>query len=90
MEKLTFVLIKKVIICCQKKLFSVRKIELWQNNFHVNAHRNCLMELNCLCLRFFEESDAETCFDDFCRRCLCHALKAVSYLLYNLFLEKTK
>ena len=35
-------------------------------------------------------NEAIQSFDDFCRRCLCHGLKAVSYLLYNLFLEKTK
>ena len=44
---------KKVIICCQKKLFSARKNELWQNNFYGNADRDCLMELNCPCPRFF-------------------------------------
>ena len=91
MEKLTFVFIKKrVIICCQKKLFSARKNEQWQNNFYGNADRDSLMELNCPCSRFFEESKDETCFDDFCRRCLYHALRAVSYLLCNLFLENTK
>ena len=80
MEKLTLVFIKKGYNMLSKKLLLARKNELWQNNFYGNADRDCLMELNCLCLCFFEESDDndETCFDDFCRRCLCHALKGVS------------
>ena len=47
----------------------------------------CLTNYHCSC--FFEENDYdETAFDDFCRQCLCYALKAVSYLLYNLLLEE--
>ena len=66
-------------------MFSAKKIDVWQNNFYGNADRECLMDY--LCLRFFEENDYnDTVFDDFCR--LCYVLKAVSYLLYNLFLEE--
>ena len=85
--KLTFVFIKNVIICCLKKLFSAKKIDVWQNNFYGIADRQCLTDY--LCSRFFEENDYDdTVFNDFCRQCLCYALKAVSYLLYNLFLEE--
>ena len=38
---------------------------------------------------FFEENHYnETVFDDFCKHCLCYALKAVSYFLDSLFLEE--
>ena len=40
-QKRTFAFIKKVIICCLKKLFSTKKIEVWQNNFYDNADREC-------------------------------------------------
>ena len=68
-ETLTFVFVKKVKICCLKKLFSVKTVDVWENNFYGNADTECLT-------------------DYFCRQCLCYALKAVSYLLYNLFLEE--
>ena len=68
-------------------MFSAKKIDVLQNNFYGNANRECLTNYHCSC--FFEENDYdETAFDDFCRQCLCYALKAVSYLLYNLFLEE--
>ena len=61
-------------LMCGKIIFTVMQIE-------------CLTNYHCSC--FFEENDYdETAFDDFCRQCLCYALKAVSYLLYNLFLEE--
>ena len=86
-EKLAFVFSKKVIVCCLKKLLSAKKFDVWQNNFYGNTDRTCLMDY--LCSPIFEENDYdETVFDDFCRQCLCHALKAVSYLLYNSFLEE--
>ena len=87
-EKRTFVFIKKVTICCLKKLFWATKFDVWQNNFYGNADRECLTDY--LYSRFFfEENDYyETVFDDFCRQCLWYALKAVSYLLYNLFWEE--
>ena len=54
--------------------------------FYGNADRECLTNY---LWRFFEENDHdEAVFDDFCRQCLCYALRAVSYLLYNLFLEE--
>ena len=88
-EKLTFVFIKKVITCCLKKLFSAKKIDVWQNNFYGNANRKCLADY--LCSRLFEENYYdETVFDDFWRQCLCYALKAVSYLPYNLFLDEKR
>ena len=65
-EKLTFVFIKKVIICCLKRLFSAKKIDVWQNNFYGNADRECLMDY--LCARLFEENDYdEAIFDEFYR-----------------------
>ena len=59
--------------------------------FYGDADRDCLMEMgsNLLCSRFFEENEDENdeaIFDDFCRISLTHVLKAVSYLLYVLFL----
>ena len=61
--------------------------------FYGNADRDCLMEMgsDLLCSRFFEENEDhndEAIFDDFCRMCLTHVLKAVSCLLYVLFLEE--
>ena len=52
-----------------------------------------VMQIECLtgylCSSFFEERDYdETVFDNFCRQFSCYALKAVSYLLYYLFLEE--
>ena len=35
-EKLTFVFVKKFIICCLKKLYSAKKIDVWQNNIYGN------------------------------------------------------
>ena len=78
---------KKVIICCLKKLFSAKKIDVRQYNFYGNADRECLSDY--LCLHFFEENDYnDTVFDYFCRQFLYYALNAVSYLLYNFFLEE--
>ena len=66
-------------------MFSAKK--LLQNNFYGNADRECLTDY--LCSHFFEENDYDgSVFDDFCRQCLCYVLIAVSYLLYNLFLEE--
>ena len=60
---------------------------MWENNFYGHKDRECLTDY--LFSRFFEENNHdETVFDDFYRQCLCYALKAVSYLLYNLFLEE--
>ena len=61
--------------------------------FYGDADRDCLMEMgsNLYCSRFFEENENDNdkaIFDDFCRMCLTHALKAVSCLLYVLFLEE--
>ena len=92
-EEKTFICFykKKVINCCRKKLLSSRKNIMWQMKFYGNADRDCLMEMgsNLLCSRFFEENEDENdeaIFDDFCRISLTHVLKAVSYLLYVLFL----
>ena len=67
-----------------------KKNIMWQMKFYVNANRDCLMEMesNTLCSQFFEENEDndDANFDDFCRMCLTHALKAVSCLLY--FLEE--
>ena len=57
---------------------------MWQNVYG-NADIEYLRDF--LCLHFFEENDYdETVFRDFCRQCLCYALKAVSYLLIISFL----
>ena len=70
-----------------KEIVFSKKTDAWQNNFYVNADRECLMDY--LCSRFFEENDYdEAVFDYFCSQCFCFALKAVSYLLYKFFRRK--
>ena len=61
--------------------------------FYGDADWDYLMEMgsDLLCSRFFQENEDdndEAIFDDFCRMCLTHAVKAVSCLLYVLFLEE--
>ena len=86
-QKLTFVFIKKSYNFLPKEIVFSKKFDVWQNNFYGNADRECLTGY--LCSSFFEERDYdETVFDNFCRQFSCYALKAVSYLLYYLFLEE--